>query len=98
MPSNREREREYAYPGLSREALNLVIDQLLFGVRQRDLGADLDLAEATIGKLTDFYTRRWGLPPAITRRTDYVRGSRVTAVLGNDGRDTGETVFEPGRA
>lgn len=72
MPSNQEREREYAYPGLSKDALNLVIDQLLFAVRQRDLGAQLDLAEQTIGKLTDFYTRRWGLPPAITDRTAYV--------------------------
>ena len=68
MPSNREQEREYGYPGLSRGQIDLIIDALLATVRDRDLGGKLDEAELTIGKLTDFYTRRWGLPPAITRR------------------------------
>jgi hypothetical protein len=70
MPSNHETERRIGYPALTAEALDLIIDALLWEVRQRDLGARLDLAEQTISRLSDFYTRRWGLPPAITGRVE----------------------------
>lgn len=73
MPSNHEAEREVGYPKLSREQIDLIIDQLLFTVRQRDLGRNVDLAEQTIAHLTGFYTRRWGLPPAVTGRAGRTR-------------------------
>lgn len=76
MPSNQERDRGVGYPGLSREQINLVIDSLLCTIRDRDLGSQLDEAEMTVSKLTDFYTRRWGLPPAITRRTTGTSATR----------------------
>lgn len=73
MGSNRERETGVGYPKLSRESINLVIDSLIWTIRDRDLGARMDLAEQTASDLTGFYTRRWGLPPAIRGRVDQIR-------------------------
>lgn len=73
MPSNRETETGVGYPKLSRESLNLIIDSLIWSIRDRDLGKRADLAEQTASDLTGFYTRRWGLPPAITGRVDRIR-------------------------
>lgn len=73
MARQSEIARQVAYPQLSREQINLIIDALLWAVRDRDLGGRMDEAELAIGKLADFYTRRWGLPPAITGRTDRIR-------------------------
>jgi hypothetical protein len=73
MPSNRETERGIGYPKLTADQINLVIDQLIWVARQRDLGADLDLAEETASHLVGFYTRRWGMPPCITGRVERIR-------------------------
>lgn len=73
MPSNRETEREIGYPKLSAAALDLIVDTLIWSIRQRDLGKRLDLAEETVSHLTGFYTRRWGLPPSIVGRVDRIR-------------------------
>jgi hypothetical protein len=73
MATNNERERGIGYPKLTAEQINLVIDQLIFAVRQRDLGASLDLAEETASHLVGFYTRRWGMPPAIVGRIERIR-------------------------
>jgi len=73
MPSNRERDRGAGYPHLTAPQIDLIVDTLIWSVRQRDLGARIDLAESTIASLTGFYTRRWGLPPAITGRVDRIR-------------------------
>ena len=77
MASNRESEREVAYPKISRAQLDLVIDQLLFAMRQRDLGPDLDETEQLFAYLTGFYTKRWGLPAAIRSGTTRVAGIPV---------------------
>lgn len=73
MPSNRETEREVGYPKLPRPALDLIIDTLIWSIRQRDLGQRLDLAEQTVSDLTGFYTRRWGLPPSLVGRVERIR-------------------------
>lgn len=73
MPSNREAARGVGYPKLTQEQIDLVIDNLVWVIRQRDLGDRLDLAEETVSALTGFYTRRWGLPPAITGRVARIR-------------------------
>jgi len=73
MPSNQERNRGVGYPGLTQEAIDLLLDCLLFGISQRDLGNKLDLAEETAAKLSNFYTARWGLPPCITGRVARIR-------------------------
>lgn len=73
MPSNREQERGIGYPKLTAEQLDLIIDQLLWTTRQRELGPRLDLQEETIAALVGFYTRRWGLPPALTSRVEHLR-------------------------
>ena len=73
MPSNREQERGVGYPKLSAESLDLIIDALMWSIRQRDLGKRLDLAEETVSALVGFYTRRWGLPPALTGRVERIR-------------------------
>ncbi len=73
MPSNRERERGEGYPKLTAEQINLVIDSLIWTVRDRELGPRTDLAEETASHLVGFYTRRWGLPPAITGRQARIR-------------------------
>lgn len=78
MASNREAERGIGYPKLSADQLDLIIDQLLFVMRQRDLGPDTDLAEQTFARLTEFYTRRWGLPPCLSGR-DLAASSRRDA-------------------
>lgn len=73
MPSNRETETGVGYPKLSREQINLIIDCLIWEIRQRDLGPNIDLAEETVSHLTGFFTRRWGMPPAIVGRTERLR-------------------------
>jgi hypothetical protein len=73
MASNREAQRGIGYPKLTAGQIDLIVDALLWQVRQRDLGGRLDLAEQTISRLSDFYTRRWGLPPAITGRVGHIR-------------------------
>lgn len=73
MATNNEKERGIGYPKLTAEQIDLIIDALVWQVRQRELGHSLDLVEETAAHLTGFYTRRWGLPPAITRRTQQVR-------------------------
>ena len=78
MASNREKETGIGYPKLSRESINLVIDALVWAIRDRNLGTRMDLAEDTASDLTGFYTRRWGMPPAITGRIEHIR--ELTAV------------------
>ena len=73
MPSNRETERELGYPKLSRASLDTIIDALLWSIRERDLGKQLDVAEQTVSDLTGFYTRRWGLPPSLVSRSQMLR-------------------------
>lgn len=73
MPSNRETERGIGYPRLTREQINLIVDTLVWEIRQRDLGERLDMAEETVSALVGFYTRRWGLPPALVGRLERVR-------------------------
>lgn len=73
MPSNQEAARGIGYPKLTQEQIDLVIDNLVWSIRQRELGGRLDLAEETVSQLTSFYTRRWGLPPAITGRVARIR-------------------------
>lgn len=73
MPSNREKETGTGYPKMSRESINLVIDALVWAIRDRNLGTRMDLAEQTASDLTGFYTRRWGMPPAITGRIQHIR-------------------------
>lgn len=73
MASNREKETGVGYPQLSREAINLLIDSLVWTMRDRRLGDRADLAENTASALTGFYTRRWGMPPAITGRIERIR-------------------------
>jgi hypothetical protein len=63
-----DQARGVAYPRLDRDQIDLLITSLLHSVRDRDLGTRLDTAEMTAAYLTEFYTRRWGLPPAITGR------------------------------
>ena len=67
MASNREADRGVGYPRLTADQIALIVDQLLFVLRQRDLGPDLDEAEAVFAYLTSFYTKRWGLPPVLSR-------------------------------
>ena len=69
------------YPQLHREDIDLIIDQLIFTVRERDLGHGLDRAESVLHYLTNYYTRRWGLPPAITGRIDRIRELAADAGL-----------------
>lgn len=78
MPRQSERDRGVAYPQLDREDINLIIGQLMFAIRNRDLGADLDRAESAVAYLTGFYTRRWGLPPAIRRLTETAAAARAS--------------------
>lgn len=73
MASNREKETGVGYPKLTSAQINLVIDNLVWVIRQRDLGADLDTAEETVSHLVGFYTRRWGLPPALVGRIERIR-------------------------
>lgn len=73
MASNREKETGVGYPKLSRESINLLIDSLVWSIRDRELGGRMDLAEQTASDLTGFYTRRWGMPPAITGRIEKIR-------------------------
>lgn len=73
MASNNEKERGIGYPKLTREQINLVIDCLIWEIRQRDLGDRLDLAEETASHLTGFFTRRWGMPPAVVGRIERIR-------------------------
>lgn len=61
-----------AYPQLSKEQIDLLIDSVLFSIRNRELGKRMDEAEMTAAKLTEFYTRRWGMPPSITERVAYL--------------------------
>lgn len=84
MPSNRETERELGYPKLTRPALDLIIDTLIWSIRQRDLGHRLDLAETVVSDLTGFYTRRWGLPPSIVGRVERVRELAQSAAAAAD--------------
>lgn len=73
MASNQEAARGIGYPKLTQEQIDLIIDNLVWVIRQRELGGRLDLAEETVSQLTGFYTRRWGLPPAITGRVARIR-------------------------
>lgn len=73
MPSNREKETGVGYPQLSRESINLIIDSLVWTIRDRNLGTRTDLAEQTASDLTGFYARRWGMPPSITGRIEKIR-------------------------
>ena len=73
MASSRSRSPDVGFPQLHKDQLDMIIDALLCTVRDRDLAGRVDLAESTIGDLTAYYTRKWGLPPAISRRVDRVR-------------------------
>lgn len=59
-----------AYPKLDRDQIDLILECTLATIRDRDLGARLNDAEQVAGYLTAFYTKRWGLPPAISRRVN----------------------------
>lgn len=69
MASGRKRDADTGYPQLQAVQINLIIDALLCTIRDRDLGRQLDLAESTAAELTAYYSRRWGLPPAIVARS-----------------------------
>jgi hypothetical protein len=66
-----------AYPQLQRDQINALLDSGLTTMRDRALTADqaADL-ESALEYLTAFYTRRWGLPPAIVRRAQIAGGIR----------------------
>lgn len=66
-------EQGLAQPVLHRDQINAAIDALLSTVRDRNLGQDIGLYEETAAYLTAFYTRRWGLPPAVTARAAGIR-------------------------
>lgn len=71
-----------AYPQLASEDIDLIIDQLLFAVRNRELAGQLDRAESVAAYLTQFYAKRWGMPPCITRRTQHARELAQSAPAG----------------
>lgn len=73
MASSRNRSPDVAYPQLHKEQIDIIIESLIAVIRDRDLGARINLAESTASDLTGFYTRRWGMPPAITRRVERIR-------------------------
>ena len=92
MVRQSERAAGIAYPQLSREAINLIIDSLVWTIRDRQLGTRMDLAEETASALVGFYTRRWGMPPAITGRIEQIRemsAAMIPADLANRPGDQG---------
>lgn len=68
MAGNPIHNTEIAYPKLSRVHINHLIERLRNAppYPARTVGAQLDAQ--LIGYLISFYTRRWGLPPALDRR------------------------------
>lgn len=83
MARQSEMAQGIAYPQLAREDIDLILDQLLFTVRQRDLGDRLDRAESVAAYLTQFYTKRWGMPPCITRRVADLRPATTSPRAGS---------------
>lgn len=73
MVRKSESDHGIAYPQLAREDINLIIDNMVWVIRQRDLGRDIDRAESIAAYLTQFYTKRWGMPPCITGRIERIR-------------------------
>jgi hypothetical protein len=67
MPRLSEQAREVTYPQLSRDSLDAIIDALLFAGRNRASGPMTRRYEHAAGYLIAFYTRRWGLPAAVSR-------------------------------
>lgn len=62
-----EQAAEIAYPQISRVHINHLIDRLMKAepYPERTVGRQLD--EQLLGYLIGFYTKRWGLPPALQR-------------------------------
>jgi len=67
MARQSERDRDIAYPRLTRDQIDLMITMLARGQRPGvQLDGQSDSAQL-FAYLLSFYTRRWGLPPAIHR-------------------------------
>lgn len=73
MVRKTESDQGIAYPQMAREDIDLIIDQLIWVMNQRNLGKQFDRAESIASYLTQFYTKRWGLPPALVGRIDRIR-------------------------
>lgn len=67
MPST-QYDKGQAYVLLTREQIDLLLSHALWAIRTRELGPALDPTEQVASRLTEFYSRRWGLPPCITQR------------------------------
>lgn len=70
MSRQSQQAKGYHFAQLTQRQVDILIDSLLSTVRDRALGPAISEYEQTAEYLTGFYTRRWGLPPAITRRMD----------------------------
>lgn len=73
MASSRNRSPDVGYPQLHKDQIDMIIESLIATIRDRDLGKRIDQAESTAAELVAYYTRRWGLPPAITTRQQRIR-------------------------
>jgi hypothetical protein len=68
MPRQSETAAGIAYPQLSQDSIDAILDALLFAQRNRAAGPMTRRYESAIGYLTGFYTKRWGLPAALGGR------------------------------
>jgi len=63
-----EQAREVAYPQLSKDQIDDVIDALMFSIGNRRLGSREPRFESALSYLISFRTKRWGLPAALRHR------------------------------
>ena len=68
MTRKSEQEQGIAYPQLSKDQIDDVIDALMFATHNRATGPMTRRYDAAAGYLIGFYTRRWGLPAALRHR------------------------------
>lgn len=86
MASSRNRSPDVGYPQLHKDQIDIIIESLIATIRDRDLGKRIDTAEGTAADLVAFYTRRWGLPPAITTRQRQITELAAAAGLTGERR------------